>query len=349
MKMLKNDYGGMDWLDSLKKVKPQQEQEEKLASKTEDEETVESALKDTSNIVFGLPDERTKPEVIRDASRESMEKAASAQAAKEIAKIKEKLSTNGIDPVALGVASKAEWDTVADISKAEQLAKNAALLAVKNAKLEWEHRAVADIAKAKNGETGRSMSYDPQKDKMGRIAPMTGRDDITPFNPKLPKNAASIADPKQIDKMASEPTEHDKAVMSIREDKARKQIEAAKEKYNSNIPDDFSPMKGSAVIHSGEKATEATQMKVPANQISMNDDVSGATPDEIREKLSKLFEERIVDRGQQIRDANADRKNSISRPETKKEMEPPKTPTSTKDMQQRLMELWMPEKPNQKE
>jgi hypothetical protein len=235
---------------------------------------------------------------------------------------------------------------MADISKAEQVAKKAALVAEKNSKMSWQQRAADELS----GKTAhRKMDYDPQVDKLGRIAPTTARDDVNPFNPQIPKNAASIADPKQIDKLASAPTEHDKSVMSIREEKARKQIEAAKEKYQTNIPDDFVPMKSSAVIHSGGKDAEQTMYTPPKNQVSMNDDVSGASPEEIKEKLSKLFSDRIADHGQQIRDANAERKAAISRPETKKEMEPPKTPTSTKDMQQRLMELWMPETPEKKE
>ena len=346
MKMSKGQYGEMDWLDALKKVKPQQEQEQKLAAMTENDEAMDSALQDTSNIVFGLPDQRTKPEVINDASRESMDKAASTRLASEITGLKEKLNVNGVDPVALGVVSKAEWDSLADISKAEQVAKKAALLAEKNAKMSWQQRAADELS----GKTAkRTMDYDPQVDRIGRIAPATSRDDVNPFNPQIPKNAASIADPKQIDKMASAPTEHDRSVMSIREEKARKQIEAAKAKYQTNIPDDFTPMKSSAMIHSGGKDAEQTMYTPPKNQVSMNDDVSGASPEEIKEKLSKLFSDRIADHGQQIRDANADRKASISRPVQKKEEEAPKSPTSTKDMQQRLIELWTPEPPAKKE
>lgn len=347
MKMSKGGYDAMEWLDALKKVKPQEEQESKIAARTEDEETVESALQDTSKIVFGLPDERTKPEVIMDASKESMDKAASSRLANELDGLKKKLSDNGVDPVALGVVSENEWNTISDISKAEQMAKKAALLAEKEAKREWERNALASI----QGKNKRTMDYDPQVDKMGRIAPMTAKEDANPSVPQLPKNAASIADPTRIDKLANEPTEHDKSVMSIRQERAKKEIEAAQAKYESNIPDDFSPMKSSSVIRSGGKDGDILRYKAPANQVSMNDDVSGATPEEIKEKLSKLFEERIVDRGQQIREANEKRKASITRPEpSKEEKQPPRqTPTSTKDIQERLMELWMPESPDKKE
>lgn len=341
----------MEWLDSLKKVKPQQEQEEKLAGKTENEETVKSALEDTSNIVFGIPDERTKPQVIMDASKESMDKAAKAKLSAEIAGLKEKLNSHGVDPVALGVVTKAEWDSMADISKAEQLAKQAALAAEKKVKRSWEDRAAEAIADAKAGKaTKRTMDNDPMIDRAGRIAPTTARDDSAPFNQQIPKNAATIADPKQIDKFASEPTEHDKSIMSIREEKARKQIEAAKEKYQNNVPADFNPMKSSNVIHSGGKDADQLRYRPAANQVSMNDDVSGTSPEEIKEKLSKLFEERIIDRGAQIREANDKRKAEISRPApAKKEEVAAKPPTTTKDMQQRLMELWMPEQPDKKE
>lgn len=352
MKMSKGGYDDMEWLDSLKKVKPQQEQEAKLANKTETEETVASALEDTSNIVFGLPDQRTKPEVIMDASKESMDKAAQTKLANEITKLKDKLNTHGVDPVALGVVSKSEWDSMADISKAEQLAKKAALAAEAKVKRSWEDRAAEEISNARAGKSAkRTMENDPTKDRAGRIAPTTARDDSAPFNQQVPKNAATIADPKQIDKFASEPTQHDKSVMSIREDKARKQIEAAKEKYNTNIPDDFTPMKASNVIHSGGKDADQLRYKPAANQVSMNDDVSGASPEEIKEKLSKLFEERIVDSGRQIREANEKRKAEISRPvQEKKDKEVvAKPPTSTQDMQKRLMELWMPEEPVKKE
>lgn len=346
MKMSKCEYDGMDWLDALKKVKPQQEQEAKLAAKTEDAETVESALEDTSKIVFGLPDERTKPEVIMDASKESMDKAAQARVVNEINGLKDKLKSNGVDPVSLGVVSKAEWDAMANVSKAEQLAKKAALLAEKNAKREWEERAMKELHGSK-----KASEYNPEFDKLGRVAPMTAKEDAVSSKQQLPKNAASIADPTRIDKLASEPTEHDKAVTSIRQEKARKEIEAAKAKYQTNIPDDFVPMKSSGVIRSGAKNDEdaGIRYKAPANQISMTDDVSGASPQEIKDKLEKLFMDRIADHGADIRKANEERKASISRPEPKNEEPSKQTPTSTKDMQQRLMELWMPETPDKKE
>ena len=82
----------------------------------------------------------------------------------------------------------------------------------------------------------------------------------------------------------------------------------------------------------------------------MTDDIAAASPQELQDKLAAMFSSRIPDAREETRVANRERLASIQREGTGEkdrsweDMENQR-PTSTRDIQNRLTELWLPQNP----
>lgn len=350
MKIHSNKYTSMDWADALSKFnQPPADVEKALAEAASVPVSAESeieAAKNTANIMFDIPvDPIPQQQAIENASRKAMDDALLRQEAEKVAAIKHKLASHGVDPVSLGVISKNEWNAITDIHKAEKVAKVAALQAEAHAKKEWERKALAELTEKPKSY---SHEYDPSTTRDGKIASMASPiEGMTPHNPGAPLNAVSMSDLGRLDRLAEAGNEHDASIRAAREEQARRGAAHA-DWRTEQVPEEFNPLKGASITRSGGHDSMVSPYRAPANQISMSDDVSGATPAEIKERLSALFAEKIVDTRQQIRDSNAERRASIQR-EAKTEdrsWERVEKGTSTRDMTRRLADLWMPPAPD---
>ena len=334
-----NDYS---WVDALSKSKqPIKNKEEHLLAQVDKKENIEGALEGAAEAAFGVPaPQKSNTELIQEASIKIQQERRQQELSKEIDTIKQKLADNKVDPVALGIVEKEKWTTCQDPSEIEKIAKVAAKKQIEVIKNGWQKAAM---------EPRRSeMKYDPMTSREGRImsSGSTTEDGAAPvISRQIPANSASIFDPNRIDKMASEENAHDKSVRESRESKAS-QKEASKNwrTEEHQIPEDLNIMKQSTVAKATSFETVENRSRVPSNQISMADDISGNSPEEIKAKLSQLFT-RVPDTKQEIREANKARKESIQRKEPSKEerreWEKNSKPMSTSDLQKKLMELWI--------
>jgi hypothetical protein len=348
MRIHGSKYAGMDWADALSKHnQPPADVEKSLAEAASAPLTVESELEaagKTEQIMFDLPvDPAPQKQAIEEASRKAIDDAMIRHEAERVNQIKDKLSSHGIDPVSLGIVSKAEWNAINDISKAEELAKTAALAAEAHAKKQWERNALAELTeKPKNY----SHDYDPATTRDGKIASMASPvEDVVAHNPNAPLNSVSMSDLERLDRLAEAENAHDASIRASREEQARR--EAAHADWRTEqVPEEFNPLKGASVTRSaGGNDSMVSPYRAPANQVSMADNVSGATPAEIKERLSALFAEKIVDSRQQTREANEERRASIQREAQSDDRSWEKVDkgVSTKDISRRLSELWMPQ------
>jgi hypothetical protein len=336
----KSNYEGMDWVDALsKRNQPPADIEKSLAEATASAQTPQeeiAAAERSSNIVFDVPvDPLPQKRAIEEASRKAMDAASSRREAENVVGLKKKLADHGVDPVSLGVVSRAEWNAIADISKAEALAKEAALRAEAALAGSWEDRAIAEM---KEGPR-RIGGYDPELASTSQVMSTAwAHDDIVPHNPAAPMNAASMSDPDRLARLASEGNEHDAGVQAAR-DRAKEREEITGDWRTEEVPEDVIPMKGASVIPAGGHDADVSRYRAPADQVSMTDDLSG--------KLSELFSSRIPDARGETRAANEARRASIQRPPEEDErawdnIENQK-PKSTSEMQRKLADLWMPD------
>lgn len=349
MRIHGSKYEGMDWADALSKHnQPPADIEKALAEAASIPASVESeieAAEKTAHIMFDLPvDPTPQRQAIEEASRKALDDAMTRQEAEKVAAIKSKLASHGVDPVSLGIIGKNEWNAITDINKAEELAKTAALAAETHAKRQWERTALAELT---DKPKAYSHDYDPATTRDGKIASMVSPvENVTPHNPSAPMNAVSMSDLGRLDRLAESTNAHDASIRAVREEQARRESAHA-DWRTEQVPEEFNPLKGASITRSGGQDSIVSPYRAPSNQISMADDISGATPAEIKDKLSALFCEKIVDTRQQIRDSNEERRASIQR-EAKKDRswERVDKGTSTRDMTRRLADLWMPPEPD---
>jgi hypothetical protein len=304
-----------------------------------------AAAEQISHVMFDAPiDPIPQQKAIEAASRKAMDNAALQREATHVANVKQQLARHGVDPVSLGIASQAEWDAVSNAKVAEDLAKKAALMVEKQQSKAWETRAAAEL---RDGPQRRSQSYDPASTREGRVMSTASmQDDIAPHNPSAPLNAISMSDPERLDRLASEDNSHDLSVAESRRIAAERE-KASLDWRTAVVPDDLTPMKSATVIPSGGEDAAVGRYKAPANQVSMTDDISAASPDELQDKLAAMFSSRIPDTREQIRESNEERRASIQREEKDRSREGMENqrPTSTRDIQNRLTELWLPQNP----
>ena len=331
-------YKGMDWVEALK-ARPKDQPTDLGMQKEAD---IEDALGSTANVAFGTP-VRTedKGQALIRASREIAENKAKQMDASEANSIREKLASASVDPVVLGVATKEEWASSNDPSWVKEVATKAALAQEKNLKHAWEKDVVQPSQHL-------SSTFDPMTMRDGRIMSSTaGANDETCSKPsRVPANAASILDPYRIDKLAAAKNEHDESVKTIRAaEKARIEGKKAELKPKEEGPE---PMHGGKVVASGGLDSDVFVQRVPSNQVSMLDNLGDkkASPEEIKERLSAIFAARIVDHGQEIKEANAKRKEDIKgKAEKDRSWEKVSAPLKTSDLTKRISDLWMPQAP----
>jgi len=334
-----SDYS---WVEVLAKHKePIKDQEEHLLSKIDGPENIENVLEESIEAAFNVAaPKKTNAQVIQEAAIDLQNKKEEQQRFAEVEVIKKKLAVNEIDPIALGVVSKEDWEKCQNISDAEKIAKISAQKQLDFIKDSWQKKAMEPRQA--------NMHYNPETSRSGQImsnSSMT-EDNVPVISRQIPATSNSIFDPNRLDKQASEENKHDKSIEQIRKDRSNRES-ASKNWRNEThaIPEDLKIMKGQAVGKANSFETVETRYHAPKNQVSMIDNISGATPEEIKEKLSQLFIEKIPDNKQKILDANKARKEAIQRKEPsseeKKDWEKVQKPMSTSDIQKKLTELWL--------
>lgn len=346
----RNVYDRMLWAHALdKKNHVPKDMEAHLIEKQQnnlaEDEMSEDALEKTAQILFDLPVNKIPEKLaIQEASRKAVDDQYLNQEKRLIESIKIKLDTHGVDPVELGIISKKEWDTIENIEQAEKIAKNAAAKLINNQKKSWQEDAINQANETKSY----SHKYDPLSTKEGRISPtVSALDNSAVFNAKLPKNSSTLSDPEQIDKFAAEPNEHDDLKKSSQEE--NKSLKESSKNWRTEehiIPDDLNLINGSRIVRAGGKDRDEIRGNVPSNKVSMFNDIKGNTAEEIKNGLEQLFSSRIKNSKEDTKKANEDRKKQIQREEKKEEekesWEKVESGPSTKKIQERLAELWIP-------
>lgn len=330
----KSGYGNLEWLNAILAKKDRQ-------AVVSEEEAAKNVVERAAEAAFKIqPKEESNEQRIRRASLEIEEQKAAARDLEYCARLRDKLAARNIDPVALGITTKAEWENSMSPSWIEAVAKHAALAYEKHVSASWEERAVSRQAPQVRPDVETSMA--------GRIMSSAGANEETRGQTsRVPANANSILDPDRLAKLFTQPNAHDEAIEErLASRKAREQM-----KKDELAPRDLgpAPMKDGSISRSGGKDCEAFVQRVPKNQISMTDnlgDTSRMSREEMAEKLSQLFTSKVPDSGQEIRQQNAERKQSITRQaegdRREWDSEEHLRPQSTSDLQERLMRLWLP-------
>lgn len=325
----KGTYDKLSWVDALKARQAKREFD------GTEKETTENVLERTVEAAFKVPtSEPTTPQKVDAAAKDIQQNEAAKKVAGETQQIKEKLASREIDPVALGVVSKEEWAKASDPTWTESVAKKAAMKYEKQLKASWEKKAMEPQQAAKGFDPATSMdgkiipSFSPTEESQGRIN-------------RVPLNAASILNPNRIDELAKAKNEHDESVKAIRE--AQKTREAAKP-APADIPKDLTPMRGGKVVSSGA-ANESSAFihRVPKDQISIMD--KAETSEQMKDKLAA----RIPDTRTEIREANERHREAIQgKKQEDKSWDQVSKPLTSTEIQKRLINLWMPPKPEKK-
>ena len=341
-------YSSMDWVDALRAKKGDGEKYTPESSNAP--EDIENVLERTIEATFNVATtEKTSRQAISEASQQISEKKAAASLNQQSSEIKRKLADSGIDPSTLGLKvdgkplTKEDWEKASDPVWTETVAKKAALEFEKQKKNAWQDRAMQPSKYSKVFDVDRPMG--------GRIAPGGSHISEVPQRTEVPANAASIFDPMRLDKMASEPNAHDE---SVKASKARhEEMENGRAKASKAEFDEIAKKQAAApamrymggVIPSGGKDSSEFVHRAPANQISISDHVETLSPDELKQKLSNMFG-RVADTRTDIREANQKRQEAIQgKKEKDKSWEKVAKPTTTSEIKDRLLNLWLPEKP----
>jgi len=333
----KNDYDGMSWIDSIVHAvgKKKASYETDRASMEETKEVVENVMSQTCEAAFGTKPEDTTEQKIRQTAKTGMEEHAQIQNMAYCDAIRNKLKDRGIDPVALNVVSKKDWESN-DPSLIEGIAKNSIIAASKVKDRSWE-----TVAPAKHRS---ALDVD---DKSGKVMSIGGREHYNdkPYN--IPMNANSIFDPNRLDRMAAENNEHDRLIQENKKNKTDKQAERKESLKQTDIPNDFHGMSSSRIIPSASSEKEVFVQRVPKNQLSIMDNLeqhSSKKPEEMKEVMSDIFN-RVEDQKTKTQKANVERKNKIrTEAEKDRSWEKNEKGISTSDLAKKLMSLWIPEK-----
>lgn len=346
----KSNYENMDWLNALAAMQKPRDPESDISSQNE-ADVVANALESSAQIAFQLPvKEETKYEALVRASKEIADKQAMKDKMAAADEIRNKMASNGIDPVALGInvrgengswhaITKEEWESSSDVRYVEHIATKAAIEYEKQLKTAWEKESFRPATPA-------NYSYDPETMKDGKIMSAAAMGDNAPRFGNTPSNAASIFDPFKLDKFAAAENEHDKSIKASKE-KQKARTEEKKAQYKFEDPG-VEPMKSGQIQKSGGEDRDVFVQRVPSNQVSMLDTFGQEkmSSEEIKTKLASMFSAKIPDSGEGIRKAADERKASIQRKEEKdRSWDAPSKPVSTSDIAKRLADLWMPKKP----
>ena len=341
-------YAAMDWVDALKAKKD--DGKKYMPESSNDPEVIDNVVERTVEAAFGLPTtEKTSRQAVSEASQRIADRKAEGSLASQTQEIKSKLAVSGIDPSTLGLTvdgkplTKEDWEKASDPVWTETVAKKAALEFEKQKKNAWQDRAMQPSRYSKVFDIDRPMG--------GRIAPGGGHVPEVPQRTEVPANAASIFDPKRLDKMASEPNAHDE---SVKASKARHQeMEQARAKSAKAEFDEVAKKQAASpamrymggIVPAGSQETSEFVHRAPANQISIADHVETLSPEELKQKLSNMFG-RVADTRTDIREANQKRQEEIQgKKEKDRSWEKVSKPATTAEIRDRLLNLWLPEKP----
>lgn len=333
-------YDGLNWMDALTGLKkPVKDQEQHAISKIDTEEDISNAVNNAANAAFGTPKKEMKQEErIQSSSRSILDKQAADLKTLDANVIKQKLANSNVDPVALGVVKKEEWDSCTDPVRLDKFAREAAEMQIRANKNAWQ----ANGIKPSNAPTG----FDAMS-RGSKVMPSTAAgaaDDNAPvISRQMPSNSNSIFDYLRLDKLAAEINKHDASVTTSKQtqaDKAGKSKDWRTEKHD--IPEDLPIMNGATVQKSGGHDHISDRYRAPSNQISIMDDISANSPEELKQKIEALFTDKVRDNQKLIREENAKRTEKISRKiEEKSKIEITK-PETTADKQKRFMDIWAP-------
>jgi hypothetical protein len=341
-------YAAMDWVDALKAKKG--DGEKYTPASSNGPEVIDNVVERTMEAAFGLPTtEKTSKQTISEASQRIADRKAEEGLARQSQEIKNKLAVSGIDPSTLGLTvdgkplTKEDWEKASDPVWTETVAKKAAIEFEKQSRNSWQARAMQPQQYSKVFDIERPMG--------GRVAPGGGHVPEVPQRTEVPANAASIFDPKRLDKMASEPNAHDESVKAskarheelehARANAAKEQFEEIARKQAANPAMRYT----GGIIPAGNQETSEFVHRAPSNQISISDHVETLSPEELKQKLSNMFG-RVADTRTDIREANQKRQEAIQGKKDKdRSWEKVSKPTSTAEIRDRLLNLWLPEKP----
>lgn len=305
---LKSSYDDMSWVDALK-AKKDPKQMDKLAQAKE-EDVVDTALVDTANIMFGTPTgEETSQEAINRHAK----------------KIQDDVFTKEKDAVEQASKDRQSQKKHVEVEASKEQQKKA-----------WQEQVLNAVRP--------QMSFDPETAKGGQISSAASRcEETSGQRTPVPENANSILDPNRLDKLAQQPTAHDKSVAE-----SRKRTADRAEEHKKASQDDSSPIstnEGSRLMRSGGMDSEAFIQRVPANQVSMFDVEYDPTLDakQRSEQLKDVFLKKLDDNQEAIRQSQQERKEEIQgKKEEDRSWEKVSPPTKTSDMANRLIELWSP-------
>jgi len=335
MRINKSGYGSIDWVLALKaKGKPQSDFSPETAANEETPEVIDGALEQTCKAAFKTPTtEKTPGQMISAESKVIADQSKAKEMSSQAEAIRQKLSTRGIDPVAMGIAANNEWSS-ADPSLVESIAKKAVLVASQSKDRGWE--TISGTRKA--------SGFD-ELSRQGQVIPSgTRREDTADHRRNIPSNAPSMFDPNKLKELSEKPNQHDESVAEIR---GRTKVREAERKEDAknriDVPEDFNPMKqGKSMAISGREQ-DVMVHRVPRNQLSMLDNLDEhkkLSQEDIKNTLQSIFMGRVESPREETKKANDERKAEISREhKTKHEfkVEPPK---STSDLTKKLMSLW---------
>ncbi len=302
-------YSDMNWVEALKpKVAT-------VVSNQETSETIDNVLEKTMAATFSTPKTwATNKDRVADASVVISKKIVNDNSQNEINSLKSKLASRNIDPVSLGVVKKEEWDSIKDYGAIERIAKESALQYEKYQSKEWERNAQAWKPTSLGG-------YDPKTSRGQQI--VSSKSTLNEFVNnyiQVPKNAASILDPKRLEKLALEPNERDVSIAKNREDRKLKESTKRQDNFKSDIPEGYKGLHN-VIQHSAsidDKSAQKTYMpSLPKNQISMLDNIDPKSTD-LKSTLASLFS-RVPDPKELTREANKKHKESITRKDESKE------------------------------
>lgn len=293
----------------------------------EDEEMAmgDESLKKTAALAFGMPQMKddTRAQTVSAASKTIAARQRSEFLSSAVTEIKQKLAANEIDPVALGVVSKEEWEACIEPSMAEKIAKAAVAEYKEQTKHAWQPTGEVPARKL-------SSTFDPLTSRGGIVMSLlTPGEDSVSKTSMVPKNAASILEPDRIDKFAAAENEHDIAVASSKQrqadrDKDRKE---ALLKDTSEMPEQ---MHGSRVLPSSG-ATDVFAHRLGNTQISIMDTIGSGTlsREEMKDWFANNFFSKVEDKKSETKLAQEERRKAIQGDRQKdKEWEAVKGPTT---------------------
>jgi hypothetical protein len=340
----RDGYGNMEWLDALSaRTKPRDPTSD--LGKQNEADLIGKSLETTAQVAFNMPVQKeTKDEALERASRDIADRKVVQAKTEEINEIKNKMASNGIDPVALGIVSKDEWEKPSDSATAKEIAIKAALAYEKQLKHAWEKDAVKP---AQHLDSHYDMTM-----REGRIMSATAaNEDVRSMPSRTPSNANSIWDPFKLDRFAAAENSHDESVKASKEAQKSRDAEHKNQWKTEEPPPGtpgIEPMKGSQVVSAGGMDRDVFNQRIPKNQISMLDTFGEGKlpPDELKKRLGTMFA-RVEDNGPQIRAANETRREEIQGKKEEKQDRSWDTvdhlkPMSTSEITKRLMEKWMP-------